>query len=72
MDRQRITMVEMERLLLNDVSGDYRRSLLDKLAGYKSELVYKLNSGLSLDRFEVYNRIKVALEKAQEVIKKFK
>lgn len=65
-------MVEMERRLLDDANGSYRKFLLDRLIEYKSELSYRLNSGLSSDRFEVYNKIKMALEKAQEVIKNFK
>ncbi|MDR2735554.1 MAG: hypothetical protein LBB20_01785 [Puniceicoccales bacterium] len=72
MDRDRVTIVEMERQLLGDSTGNYRKSLLARLSEYRLELTKKLNSDLLTADFNVYNKVKIALEKAQEVVNNFK
>jgi hypothetical protein len=70
--RERLTLVEMERKLLNDVDGSYRRDLLNQLNTYQDFIKSRINSGLSPQQFSVFNKLKLALESAHKVITNFK
>lgn len=69
---ERLTLVDMERKLLADVDGSYRKSLLEKLQAYQNEIRAKLSSGLSPEDFTVYNQLKQALDEAYAVVINFK
>jgi hypothetical protein len=70
--KERITLIEMERKLLDDKDGRYRQSLLNQLAEYQQFVKLRLNSGLNPQVFSVFNKLKQALESAKDTLINFK
>jgi hypothetical protein len=70
--KERITLIEMERKLLGDKNGSYRRELLEKLAEYQQFVKSRINGGLNPNGFDVFNKLKQALESAKDTIINFK
>jgi hypothetical protein len=71
-EKERITLVEMERKLLDDKDGSYRQELLEKLAAYQQFVKSRINSGLDPQKFDVFNKLRQALESAKDTIINFK
>ncbi|MDR1413422.1 MAG: hypothetical protein LBI56_00580 [Puniceicoccales bacterium] len=70
--KERTTLVEMEKKLLGDKSGTYRRELVNQLLQYESEinvLVHNANDNGEL--FELLNKVKTAIQSAKHTIEKF-
>ena len=74
MDNQydRIALIEMERRLLADKDGAYRRSLLNTLSEHLSEIKIKLSGGLRPEEYEVYSKLRDAIDSAVKVLQNFK
>jgi hypothetical protein len=70
--RERLTLVEMERQLLDDSNGSYRRELLKKLEEYQQFVKSRLNSGLDPQGFDIFNKLRLALESAKDTLLNFK
>jgi hypothetical protein len=70
--KERIILIEMERKLLNDRDGSYRRELLKQLEAYEQFVKSRINGGLDPHGFDVFNKLKRALESAKDVIINFK
>ncbi|MDR1907191.1 MAG: EscE/YscE/SsaE family type III secretion system needle protein co-chaperone [Puniceicoccales bacterium] len=70
--KERITLIEMERRLLNDTDGSYRQELLRKLEEYQQFVKSRINSGLDPQGFDIFNKLKQALESAKDTIISFK
>jgi sugar-specific transcriptional regulator TrmB len=70
--QNRLTLVDMERRLLDDKTGEYRRSLLNKLEQYLSEMNTKLTAGLPPEEFNIVAKLKDSIESAKKVLLTFK
>jgi hypothetical protein len=69
---KRLTLVEMERQLLDDRDGSYRQGILQKIAHYQQWVKEQIAVGLSPEEFSVYEKLKDALDCAREVIINFR
>jgi DNA-binding protein H-NS len=69
---ERLTLIEMERQLLQDKNGHYRKEVLQQLEQYQQWVKTKIATGLSPSEFAVYEKLKKALDSAQEIIINFK
>ncbi|MDR2812486.1 MAG: hypothetical protein LBB05_01690 [Puniceicoccales bacterium] len=70
--KERVTLIEMERKLLDDRDGSYRQELLKQLEAYQQFVKSRINSGLDSHGFDVFNKLKRALESAKDAIINFK
>lgn len=68
----RLTLTDMERKLLEDDDGSYRKEILTKLQTYQNSVQTHINQGLPPEEFFVYEQLKDALKQAQDVIINFK
>jgi hypothetical protein len=68
----RLTLIEMERKLLQDSDGTYRQNLLQQIKQYQQWVKTHLAVGLPPTAFSVYDKLKQALDSALEVITNFK
>ncbi|MDR1366762.1 MAG: hypothetical protein LBJ13_02535 [Puniceicoccales bacterium] len=69
---KRLTLIDMERQLLNDGDGSYRREILQEIARYQQWIKERIAIGLVPEEFSVYEKLKNALESAHEMIINFK
>ncbi|MDR0677990.1 MAG: hypothetical protein LBF44_00455 [Holosporaceae bacterium] len=69
---KRLTLTEMERQLLNDKDGSYRREILQKIAQYQQWVEEQIATGLAPGELSVYEQLKNALDSAHEIIISFK
>jgi hypothetical protein len=70
--KERPTMVDMEKKLLEDSSGIYRREIVDKLFKFESEMnvmIHDANEDNAL--FNRLNVLKTAIQKAKDTIERF-
>jgi hypothetical protein len=70
--KERPVLVDMEKDLLNDKSGVYRKELINKLLRYDSEVSVELSS--ASDDSDLFNRIgklKEAIRCAKYTVEKF-
>ncbi|MDR2377368.1 MAG: EscE/YscE/SsaE family type III secretion system needle protein co-chaperone [Puniceicoccales bacterium] len=66
---KRITMMALERKLLDEKEGEaYRKQLLDKILQKRGELSNLMSSGLSPEEYKAWNAFKQALDSALEVV----
>jgi type III secretion system YseE family protein len=70
--KERLTLTEMERELLNDHDGSYRQELLKQLVKYQQFIISHMSDGLDPHLFDVFNKLKQALESAEKIITNFK
>lgn len=71
-NQERIVLVDMERRLLDDKTGEYRSSILEKLEYYLSDIKNKLSCGLKPDEFAVFSKLKDSIEAAKKILRNFK
>ncbi|MDR1590921.1 MAG: hypothetical protein LBR92_02915 [Puniceicoccales bacterium] len=71
-EKERIILIEMERKLLDDKDGSYRQELLKKLAEYQQFIKSRIDNGLDPRGFDIFNKLKQALESAKDTIINFK
>ncbi|PTX91925.1 hypothetical protein DB346_23495 [Verrucomicrobia bacterium LW23] len=64
-----VTMVQMEEKLRGDAEGTYRDYVLGRFAQLQSGVQAEMDRGLAPDDFESFNRIKLAAENAQAIVK---
>ncbi|MDR1433389.1 MAG: hypothetical protein LBI61_03590 [Puniceicoccales bacterium] len=70
MERQ--VFVDMEKSLLDDKSGAYRKELVNKLLQYESEVNAMMHSANNDGKlFERFDTLKTAIRNAKETIEKF-
>ncbi|MDR0418427.1 MAG: hypothetical protein LBH08_03275 [Puniceicoccales bacterium] len=69
---KRLTLVDMERQLLNDSDGSYRREILQEIVQYQQWVKEHIATGLAPEEFSVYEKLKNALESAREIVTNFK
>ena len=69
---KRLTLVEMERRLLEDESGKFRKEILEKLSKYQQQIKSQTTKGLPPEKFKIFDQLKVSLDAAYDVIMKFK
>ncbi|MDR0742547.1 MAG: hypothetical protein LBE98_03730 [Puniceicoccales bacterium] len=70
--KERPILVDMEKNLLEDKSGLYRKELINKLLQYGSEVNIMIhNANDDNDVFNRLNMVKRALQQAQYTIEKF-
>ncbi|MDR2778786.1 MAG: hypothetical protein LBB16_00660 [Puniceicoccales bacterium] len=70
--KERPILVDMEKNLLEDKSGIYRKELINKLLQYESEvngMIHDTND--DNDVFNRLNAVKTALQQAKYAIEKF-
>ena len=70
--QDRLTLVDIERRLIDDTTGEYRRLMIDKLEQYLCDLKIKLSNGLSPEEFNVSEKMKAAIEAAKKILQNFK
>jgi hypothetical protein len=70
--KERITLSEMERKLLGDGDGRYRAELLERLVEYQRWLTERLSCGLPPQVYNIFNKLRQALESAKGTITNFK
>lgn len=66
-----IALVDMERRLLSDKTGEYRRNILKKLDQFLAEIKSKLSAGVPPDEFTVLSKIQEAIRSAHDIIANF-
>ncbi|MDR0693321.1 MAG: hypothetical protein LBF49_01985 [Puniceicoccales bacterium] len=70
--KERPIFVDMEKNLLEDKSGFYRKELINKLLQYESEVNVMIhNANEDNDAFNRLNAVKTALQQAKYTIEKF-
>ncbi|MDR1528386.1 MAG: hypothetical protein LBS22_02255 [Puniceicoccales bacterium] len=70
--KERPILVDMEKSLLEDKSGLYRKELINKLLQYESEVNVMIhNANDDNDVFNRLNMVKTALQQAKYTIEKF-
>lgn len=69
--REKVTMVDMERKLLADKDGNYKREILNKLSLLDGEISKKISQGLNKDEFDAVNKLKTAIKSAKHTITNF-
>ncbi|MDR1890593.1 MAG: hypothetical protein LBQ23_00200 [Puniceicoccales bacterium] len=70
--KERPIFVDMEKNLLEDKSGFYRKELINKLLQYESETNVMIhNANEDNDVFNRLNVVKTALQQAKYTIEKF-
>jgi hypothetical protein len=70
--KERLTLSEMERKLLGDGDGRYRAGILEQLAEYQRLVAQRLSRGLPPQMYNIFNKLKRALESAKHTITNFK
>ncbi|MDR1435047.1 MAG: hypothetical protein LBI77_01410 [Puniceicoccales bacterium] len=70
--KERLALVEIERKLLDDGDGSYRRELLRKLEEYQQFVKSRLDGGLDPQGFDIFNKLRLALESAKDTLFDFK
>lgn len=69
--KEKVTLVDMERKLIADKDGNYKREILNKLSLLDGEVSKKISQGLSKDEFDVFNKLKIAIKSAKHTITNF-
>ncbi|MDR1173454.1 MAG: hypothetical protein LBK24_01510 [Puniceicoccales bacterium] len=70
--KERPILVDMEKSLLEDKSGLYRKELVNKLLQYESEVNVMIHDANDdNDVFTRLNMVKIALQQAKYVVEKF-
>ena len=69
--KEKVVLVNMERELLADKTGNYKRNILNKLSNLDGEILKKILQGLSRDEFAVFDKLKAAVKSAKHTITNF-
>ncbi|MDR2779013.1 MAG: hypothetical protein LBB16_01860 [Puniceicoccales bacterium] len=70
--KERPILVDMEKNLLEDKSGIYRREIINKILQYESEVNVMIHDANNdNDVFNRLNAVKTALQQAKYTIEKF-
>ncbi|MDR0590584.1 MAG: EscE/YscE/SsaE family type III secretion system needle protein co-chaperone [Puniceicoccales bacterium] len=69
---ERITLSEMERRLLGDGDERYRAEILEQLARHQRWVMERMGCGLPPQMYNIFNKLKRALESAKYTITNFK
>ena len=62
--------MELEQALSEDRSGTKAREVLNRLSEYKGWVQQKLAQPLATEVFEAFNKLKIGISQAEEVIRK--